>query len=71
MVLELPLLGLERRLRGGTRSGRQNRSIPFFILSRSIYPLILPRDCRKNRRITGKNERGIFSLRNFNISGIT
>jgi len=34
MALELLLLELERKPRGGTRSGRQNRSIPFLILSR-------------------------------------
>jgi len=34
MALELLLLELERKPRGVTRSGRQNRSIPFLILSR-------------------------------------
>jgi hypothetical protein len=54
MALEYPLLGLERRLRGGTRSGRQNRSIPFFNTLSMNISIDTSKGLQKKQEIYGK-----------------
>ncbi len=53
MALEYPLLGLERKPRGVTRSGRQNRSIPFLLLSMNIS-IDTSKELLKKQDIYGK-----------------